>query len=120
MSVVLSQEDGDVFRIEIRGVLRKAELDDCQVRLAEEMSRRGPVRLLFVLDGFEGWATDDDWRDLTFYISHGDRIGRIAIVGDERWRSEALMFAAAGLRSAPVEFFVGSGEDGAARAWLTA
>ena len=120
MSVAFGQEDGDVFRIEIRGVLRKAELDRCQARLTEEMSHRGPVRLLFVLDGFEGWERSDDWRDLTFYINHGDRIERIAIVGDERWRSEALMFAAAGLRSAPVEFFASSGEDAAARAWLTA
>ena len=49
------------------------------------------------------------------------RIDRIAIVGDERWRSEALMFAGADLRRAPVEYFAGSSsEDGAARAWLTA
>ena len=33
------------------------------------------------------------------------KIERIAIVGEERWKSEALMFAAADLRSAPVQFF---------------
>ena len=56
--------------------------------------------------------------DLTFYVKHGGAIERIAIVGDERWRSESLMFAGADLRKAPVEFF--SPEKAAdARAWLS-
>jgi stage II sporulation SpoAA-like protein len=42
---------------------------------------------------------------LTFYVKHGDSIQRIAIVGDERWRDEARMFASADLRRASVEFF---------------
>ncbi len=57
--------------------------------------------------------------DLTFYVKHGGAIERIAIVGDERWRSQSLMFAGADLRKAPVEFF--SPEQAAdARAWLSA
>jgi len=45
----------------------------------------------------------------------------MTIVGAERWRSEALMFAGADLRRAPVEFFAGStGGIDAACAWLTA
>ena len=58
------------------------------------------------------------WSDLSFYVKHGDKIERIAIVGPERWRSEALMFAAADLRKAPVEFFA-EGDVAEARAWLT-
>jgi hypothetical protein len=42
---------------------------------------------------------------LTFYASHGNSIERIAIVGHDRWRDHALMFAAVDLRSAPVQFF---------------
>ena len=72
-----------------------------------------------MLDGFEGWDPRDDWRDLTFYVKHGAAIERIAIVGEERWRSEALMFAGADLRPAPVEFFAGDGLE-PARAWLSA
>jgi hypothetical protein len=40
-------------------------------------------------------------------------------VGDERWRSESVMFAGADLRKAPVEFFAAD-DVTAARAWLTA
>jgi hypothetical protein len=121
MPIVLEEEPDNVFRVAMRGLLRKADLDACQARLAAEMGRLGPVRLLFVLDGFEGWEPRDNWSDLTFYAKYSDHIDRIAIVGDERWRSEALMFAGADLRRAPVEFFAGSSsDDGAARAWLMA
>jgi hypothetical protein len=54
---------------------------------------------------------------MSFYFAHGDALTRIAIVGEERWRSEALMFAAADLRRGPVEFFVPSEMD-TAQTWL--
>jgi len=72
-----------------------------------------------VLQGFEGWESNPRWDDLTFFISHGDAIAKIALVGDERWRDEALMFAAADIRKAPVKFFAPAALD-EARAWLTA
>jgi hypothetical protein len=40
-------------------------------------------------------------------------------VGDEKWKSEALMFAGADLRNAAVEFFSGERVP-EARAWLAA
>lgn len=102
-------------------MLRKTDLDRCQSQLASRMSRQAPARLLFLLDGFEGWEPRDNWSDLSFYAKYSDCIERIAIVGDERWRSEALMFSGADLRRASVEYFAGSSsEDGPARAWLTA
>ena len=115
--MTVQHERGNVYRLEIQGTLRKQDLERCQQWLIEEMDRVGPVRLLFLLEGFEGWAAQDDWRDLTFYVKHGDAIERIAIVGDERWRGETMMFAGADLRKAPVEFFeVGSLSE--ARGWL--
>jgi hypothetical protein len=118
MPITLQPERDNVYRVEIRGTLRKSDLDHCQSLLAGEITRVGPVKLLVVLEGFEGWEPHPDWNDLTFYVKHGDSIERIAIVGRERWRDEALMFAAADLRRAAVEFFP---EEGAAsaRAWLS-
>jgi hypothetical protein len=117
MPIAVHHERGNVYRLEVRGTMRKFDLDRCQDVLLSEIGRVGPVRLLFVLEGFDGWEPNADWNDLTFYVRHGDSIERIAIVGHERWRTEALMFAAADLRRAPVEFF--SEEALAdARAWL--
>jgi hypothetical protein len=114
----MHHERGNVYRFEIRGTLAKAEMDQAQAALADEMKRVGKVRLLFVLIGFKGWEKNPGWGDLSFYVQHGDTIERIAIVGDEGWKSEALMFAAADLRSAPVEFFP-SRAMAEARAWLS-
>jgi hypothetical protein len=35
-------------------------------------------------------------------FTHGEKIARIAIVGNRRWESEAKMFAGSGFRKAPV------------------
>ena len=105
MPITMQHESDNLYRVDVRGTLQKAELERCQTDLVLQMQRLGPVRLLFILDGFEGWAPGDNWRDLSFYVTHGQDIERIAIVGDERWRSEALMFVGADLRKAPVEFF---------------
>jgi hypothetical protein len=118
MPISLEHERDNIFRLDVRGTLRHVEFEACQARLAAAMASGGPSRLLFVLDGFEGWEPHAGWSDLSFYAKHGDAIERIAIVGPERWRSETLMFAAADLRRAPVEFFV-DGDIAEARAWLT-
>ena len=117
MPIAMRHEGGKVYRFEVRGTLRKSDLERCQEALAAQIARIGPVRLLFVLDGFEGWAPQDNWNDLSFYVKHGDAIERMAIVGPERWRGHTLMFAGADLRRAPVEFFA---DDAAseARVWL--
>ncbi len=119
MPIAMHPESANVYRVEIRGVMRKVDLDKCLEALAAEMPRIGAVRILFVLIGFQGWQSGDDWGDLAFYLAHGDSIERIAIVGPEQWRGEALMFASAGLRKAPVTFFT-SGAMADARQWLTA
>jgi hypothetical protein len=113
----IHHETANIFRVEVRGVLRQPELERCQRVVVDEAARTGAVRLLFVLHGFEGWDPSDNWRDMSFYVKHGDVIERIAIVGDERWRDVAMMFAAADLRKAPVEFFDERALE-EARAWL--
>jgi len=119
MPIALQREHDNVFRVEVRGTLAKAEFDQCATDLARELRRQTPIRLLFVLIQFEGWECHAGWRDLSFYVTHGDAIERMAIVGDPRWRGETLMFASADLRRAPVEFFSDNDLD-AARAWLSA
>jgi len=117
MPIAMVHETGNVYRLQIGGRLTRSELAACESELARPLQEGGAARLLCVVDGFEGWEAGG-WQNLTFYQAHGDAIERIAIVADERWRDDLLMFAAAGLRRAPVEFF--SAHDVArARAWLS-
>jgi hypothetical protein len=119
MSISVQHEEGNVYRLDLEGMLQKHDLERSQDFLVKEMGRVGNLRLLFMLNGFQGWDPGDDWRDMAFYVKYGSSIDRIAIVGDERWRAETLMFAGAELRRAPVEFFPES-SVAQARAWLTA
>jgi SpoIIAA-like len=117
--IAIEHERDNVFRLAVRGTLLKAEFDGCQERLADEITRRGRVRLLFVLEEFKGWEPQANWNDLYFFVKHGGSIERLAIVGDERWRSAALRFAVADLRKGPVKFFTGDALADA-QAWLSA
>lgn len=117
MPASIQHESGNLFRIDISGVLRKAELKDVEAVAAQEIKWLGRIRLLFVLDEFEGWERGADWGDLAFYAAHDKDIEKIAIVGAEKWRDHALAFAGAGIREAAVRFYPSS-ESAPARAWL--
>jgi len=119
VAATLRHERDRIFRLDITGRLSKREFDDVQQQVAGQITAAGHIRLLVVLDGFEGWESGANWNDLNFYIKYGDAVERIAIVGDEAWRSEALMFAAADLRRGPVLFFPPGG-DRDATTWLAA
>jgi hypothetical protein len=120
LPATLTHERDDLYRLDISGTLTKGELDSSQDALLADSGRssgRGGIRMLVVLNGFLGWDRDSSWGDLTFYAKHGDRIEKIAIVGERRWQDHAMMFAAADLRRAPVEFFLPESIE-EARLWL--
>ena len=117
MPAELTHERDNIYRIDISGLLRHQELAACERALVAELARVDSVRLLIVLVDFQGWETGTGWNDLSFYARYGDKIDRIALVGPERWRSEALMFASADLRRAPVQYFTDT-DRSAAETWV--
>ncbi len=117
MTVTLRREHDTIYRVDIAGRLRKADLDAAQETIAADLDGGTKIRVLVVLTRFQGWEPDANWRDLTFYVRHGDEIERIAMVGDAAWCSEALMFVGADLRKAEVRYFV-SRDESAAVEWL--
>jgi SpoIIAA-like len=117
MPLSMVHEGGPVFRLNVSGTVRRADFEHWRGALAQETPAHGAVRLLVVLDRFKGWSDEDRWGGLEIQDSGSDPIERIAIVGDARWWDEVRMFVAAGLRKAPVEFFV-RGAIGFAREWL--
>ena len=117
MPIAMHHEGDNTYRLDISGVLSRAEFRQCEAELTSELDRGGSAKLLCVLTAFEGWERHADWNDLAFYVNYGDAIERIAIVGDRRWQDLTMMFASADLRRAPVEFFP-EHEVARARAWL--
>ena len=91
MPAQLTHEHDAVYRLEVSGRLSSAELDTAGSALVDGMRSApgGTVRLLVVLRDFEGWDPGSNWSNLTFYARHGDGIGRLALVGEEKWRDLA-------------------------------
>jgi len=64
------------------------------------------LRVLVTLEDFTGWERSAAWSaDPGFLTDEGDRIARMAVVGDERWRDDALLFAGKGFRDTAIAFF---------------
>jgi hypothetical protein len=118
MPATIQHESGNTFCVRVTGTLRVREMADVQAVAAREIQARGKLKLLFVLDQFEGFEQAAGWDDLDFYATYGRSIEKIAIVGDDVWQDHALMFAGAGLRAAPVRYFAVDAR-GDALAWLS-
>ena len=112
----ISEPDG-VCVLRISGLLKRSEFAAGQERMGAKIETGAKPRLLVILEDFEGWERGVDWNDLDFMIIYGGEIAMIAIVGEARWETQALAFAGAGIRGAPVRFFPPD-QLNAARAWL--
>jgi hypothetical protein len=118
MPVQLEYEPNNLFVLRCSGVAKRSEFAADQAALARAIDAGAQPRVLAILESFEGWEAGADWDDLDFQLSHGHEIAKIAIVGDSRWEPQALAFAGAGFRRAPVQFFLAN-QEAQARAWLT-
>ncbi len=118
MGITLRKEEGGIRVLEVAGILNKLEFDSVLAAEVDEWTPQTRVKLLVLSEGFQGWERNEDWGDLSFFLKYGDQIDRIAIVGDPSWETELLIFAAAGFRRAPVQFFPLQHVE-SARAWLT-
>lgn len=118
MGATVKQEDNGLWVLRVSGALRKEEMDSVQAALLEGLGPDENARVLVMVDeDFRGWVGDEVWGDMTFYMQSGHRIEKMAIVGDPKWESRMLMFAGAGLRRAPVQYFTRS-QLAEAQAWL--
>lgn len=117
MPLQASQEKPGFWVWRASGALKRRELATAQAELVKSLPPAGMVKSFIILENFTGWQRGEDWGDVSFFFEHGDKIEKIAIVGDPRWESQVLVFAGAGLRRAPVKFFR-TGQEQEARAWL--
>jgi len=109
--------DTSICELRIEGTLRRSELASCEREMVGYITAGDRPRALVILEHFNGWETNEDWNNLDFMFSHGERIAKIAIVGAGDKEAEVKAFTGAGMRPTPVEFF-NSAQQPEARAWL--
>jgi len=116
MNAAVSKYGGTVSRLMGDAVLALFGAPVAHEDDAERAVRAG----LEIHDAAKAYAREVKQRyGIDFVLRIGINTGTavLAIVGDEKWRSEALMFAAADLRKGDVAYFPPSGID-EARDWL--
>ena len=114
MSVTVQKESDNLFVVTIKGVFTYDDLKEIESN-TEGKLRDGNFKALVHAKGFEGWGKEGNWGDLTFMHEHDPYIEKIAVVSDQRWKDEILMFLGAGRRQAQVQSFL---DDEDAREWL--
>ncbi len=119
MSVTFTKEkeSENLFVVHVKGTFTIEDLKEFQNKAHAEIDRSRKVKLLILAEQFSGWGKEGDWGDLTFMYEHDAQIEKIAIVAEDKWKDQMLMFVAAGRRQAAVEFFLDGGEENA-RNWL--
>lgn len=107
MGANLKKDENGVWVANLSGALTKAELDAMQASGIKGAAPGEKARVLVILDkdfsGFSGSV--QEWSDVSFIMKYGDKITKIAIVGDPKWESDMMLFAGAGVRLAPVRYF---------------
>ena len=115
--ILQSNQDG-LVEARIRGVMTLADQHALESAAKGIIDAGGKASLLVTLEDFEGWEKNDGWgENLQFQFDYGDEIARIAIVGDQRWKEEALLFVGKGFRDTAIEFF-STDSLNVAKAWI--
>jgi hypothetical protein len=123
MPFQIIQIDGNLLKLRFSGVLHKDEMLDLQRKFRVLIGLGRELRVLAFLENFKGWeksaAWDDKGEDMEFMLEFEDKILKVALVGDERWKDDAFMFLGKGFRGTQIEFFPPEKLDEAS-AWLQA
>jgi hypothetical protein len=111
------ESSGSLVSVKIKGELKKSELDQIQALAIELIKRWGKVRVLVILEDFQGWERGENWGDITFAVEHDNDIEKVAIVGEESWKEPVLAFFGKPFRKLSIEYFDPS-QLARARAWV--
>jgi hypothetical protein len=117
MPIQIQYQPNNICTVRISGVLKRDEFAAAQDELARKIDDGAKPRLLVIAENFEGFERGADWNDLDFLLSHSGEIAKIALVTEPRWEVQALAFAGAGVRRAPVKLFRPN-ELAKSRTWL--
>jgi len=117
MGVTYVKEPSGLYVIRWSGIFTDQYRREVENAGRAMIDRSGKVKVLILSEGFSGWAKKGDWGDLSFMLEYDPYIEKIAVVADTQWRDKMLMYLAAGIRKAAVEFFA-LGQEDMARAWL--
>jgi len=76
---------GRILGFKVKGRLIDADYKNFVPVLEDAIKEHGKVNLFLEFEDFLGWDAKAAWDDYTTFMRFKDSIGRIAIVGENRW-----------------------------------
>lgn len=101
---IIESTDG-LVRIRIWDQMCIADLQMLQEACKALMDQGYTIRLLIILENFQGWESSHDWETTGFMLDRDSQIQKMAFVGVEQWRDQMCAFVAKGLRKFKIEYF---------------
>jgi hypothetical protein len=117
MGLAIIKKSEDLLLINITGFLKDSGQEDYERIGRLEIDRSRKIKILVNATGFSGWGKDCDWSTREFMYEYDPYIEKIAVVADEKWKEQMLIYLRAGKRQALVAFFSQS-QAQEARDWL--
>lgn len=78
--------DPDILGVEVTGKIKHEDYQDFLIPHAEEMMKKGPIRLLYLIGkDFSGYELAALWDDNAFGVKHWRDFTHVAIVTDNIW-----------------------------------
>jgi hypothetical protein len=118
MPITLSVEEGGLVVLRGSGVLLRDEVDAMKREVYAHMQSHGKASMLMIIaPDFTNLQAFVKWHDIDVDPFIQRHVIRLAIVGDLRWKDNALIFMLSGAVPFQMEYFPSHQED-FARAWL--
>ncbi len=119
MACEIIQAEAGIVRIRISEQMCVEDLRRAQETCIALMNKGGILKLLIMLENFQGWEHSSAWAETAFMADQDRQIQKVAFVGDEQWRDQACAFIGKGLREFEIKYFLPSACAEAER-WLQA
>lgn len=120
MTVSISFEEGNLVVIRGSGELKRDEVDQTKRQIYNYILANGEIYMLILIDeAFKSFEAFASWEDIEEDAVIQPNVKRLALVGDLRWRDQALLFLITAVASFQIEYFKPEQEE-FARVWLLA
>ncbi len=81
---ILDRSSGNILGVLVSGKLTDEDYQKLTPKLEQIINQEGTIRLLCILEEFQGWTAKAAWDDLKLDVKHHQAFERLAVVGDTK------------------------------------
>jgi hypothetical protein len=117
MTIARANNTDGFVALKISGKMNDADQQTIQQASITAFQQQKKLRVLLIFENFQGWDKNGHWDDVSFQAIADQHIEKMAIVCEQAWQDEILMFLGDGFRPFPIQAFQPD-EIAKAQAWL--